>query len=304
MSGNAAFELELVTSVPRTVVRGKNFLARSGIQTAFLALSLFVISSALLFLFVLIAQLILDGWPRLEGSFFTQGPSRKAEIAGVYPALMGSLWLMGIVAVFAVPLGVGAAVYLEEYASKNKLTSFIELNIANLAGVPSIIYGLLGLQLFVRMLQLDRSVLAGGLTLSLVILPVIIIATREALRNVPRALREGALALGATQWQSIAHHVLPNATPGILTGCILAFSRAIGETAPLITMGALTYVAFAPQSPLSPFTALPIQAFNWISRPQAAFHTNAAAAISILLVVLLAFNIIAIVLRAKLERRS
>lgn len=304
MTGNASIKFELIDEFRPVLGRRKNLLARAGSESVFLAFSLFIVTSALLFLFVLIGQLILDGLPRLDASFLTQGPSRKADIAGVFPALIGSLWLMGIVAVFAVPLGVGAAVYLEEYAPKNTLTSFIELNIANLAGIPSIIYGLLGLQLFVRILDLGRSVLAGGLTLSLVVLPVIIIATREALRNVPKSLREGALALGATQWQSIAHHVLPNATPGILTGCILAFSRAIGETAPLITMGALTYVAFAPKSPLDAFTALPIQAFNWVSRPQAAFHINAAAAISILLVVLLAFNIIAVVLRARLERRS
>lgn len=282
----------------------KNLLAYPQAERVFIAIALMVVSSALLFLCVLLVQLLLDGMPRLEPSFFTSSPSRVADRAGIFPALMGSLWLMGIVAMFAVPLGVGAAVYLEEYAPKNRLTSFIELNIANLAGVPSIIYGLLGLQLFVRVCGFDRSVLSGGLTLSLVVLPVIIIAAREALRNVPKALREGALALGATQWQSILHHVLPNATPGILTGCILAFSRAIGETAPLITMGALTYVAFAPQTPLSAFTALPIQAFNWISRPQAAFHTNAAAAISVLLVVLLSFNVLAVILRAKLERRS
>ena len=282
----------------------KNLLAYPQAERVFIAIALTVVSGALLFLCVLLVQLLLDGMPRLEPSFFTGSPSRVADRAGIFPALMGSLWLMGIVAVFAVPLGVGAAVYLEEYAPKNRLTSFIELNIANLAGVPSIIYGLLGLQLFVRVCGFDRSVLSGGLTLSLVVLPVIIIAAREALRNVPKALREGALALGATQWQSIFHHVLPNATPGILTGCILAFSRAIGETAPLITMGALTYVAFAPQTPLSAFTALPIQAFNWISRPQAAFHTNAAAAISVLLVVLLSFNVLAVILRAKLERRS
>lgn len=293
-----------IESVQISVPTRTPWLATKVSERVFLAAALLIVTAALLFLFALIAQLILDGLPRIEGSFFTAGPSRNAERAGIFPALMGSLWLMGIVATFAVPLGIGAAVYLEEYAPKNRLTAFIELNIANLAGVPSIIYGLLGLQLFVRTFDLGRSVMAGGLTLSLVVLPVIIIASREALRTVPRALREGALALGATQWQSIFHHVLPNALPGILTGCILAFSRAIGETAPLITMGALTYVAFAPTDPLSPFTALPIQAFNWISRPQAAFHTNAAAAISVLLVVLLSFNVLAIVLRAKLERRS
>jgi len=291
-------------STPHTPLTRRNILARPQSESLFVAFSLLIVSGALLFLCVLIVQLLIDGLPRFELSFFTGTPSRIAERAGIFPALMGSLWLMGIVAIFAVPLGVGAAVYLEEYAPKNWLTGFIELNIANLAGVPSIIYGLLGLQLFVRICGFERSVLSGGLTLSLVVLPVIIIAAREALRNVPKSLREGALALGATQWQSIFHHVLPNATPGILTGCILAFSRAIGETAPLITMGALTYVATAPSTPLSAFTALPIQAFNWISRPQAAFHTNAAAAISLLLVVLLTFNIIAVILRAKLERRN
>ena len=218
-------------------------------------------------------------------------------------ALVGSSYLMLLTASISFPLGVGAAIYLEEFAPKNLFTRFIELNIANLAAVPSIIYGILGLQLFVRICGLDRSLLAGALTMSLLVLPIIIISARESLKRVPDSIREAALSLGATKWEAVKHHVFPSALPGILTGCILAFSRAIGETAPLIAIGALTYMAFLPDSIFSAFTALPIQAFNWISRPQTAFHENAAAAIIVLLVILLAMNIVAVLLRAKFERR-
>ena len=204
----------------------------------------------------------------------------------------------------ALPLGVGAALYLEEYGTRGRFARLVELCIANLAGVPSIIYGILGLQVFVRALGFDRSILSGALTLALLALPVIIMTTREALRTVPKGYREGALALGATQWQTIWTQVLPVALPGIATGCILAFSRTIGETAPLITLGALTYVAEVPDSVLSPFTALPIQAFNWLSRPQPEFHTNAAAAITVLLAFMLLMNGVAIVLRMKFQRRQ
>jgi phosphate transport system permease protein len=201
-------------------------------------------------------------------------------------------------------LGIGAAVYLEEYGKKNHFAKILELCIANLAGVPSVIYGILGLQVFVRTLGFQRSVLSGALTLALLVLPIIIMATREALRTVPKGYREGALALGATKWQTVWTQVLPVALPGIATGCILAFSRAIGETAPLITLGALTYVAQVPDSIFSPFTALPIQAFNWLSRPQTAFHTNAAAAITVLLTFMIALNLIAIVIRARFQKRQ
>ncbi len=239
----------------------------------------------------------------LSWSFFTRYPSRFPEQAGIRSALLGTLWVMGLTALFAVPLGVAAAIYLEEYAPRNRLTRLIELNINNLAGVPSIIYGLLGLELFVRGLRLERSILAGALTLSLLILPILITASREALRAVPMSLREAAFALGATRWQVIRHQVLPVAFPGILTGMILALSRAIGETAPLITIGALTFIAFDPRSPSDPFTVLPIQIFNWISRPQADFHARAAGAILVLLAVLLSMNSLAIYLRHRLQRR-
>ncbi len=251
-----------------------------------------------------------EGLPRLSWQFLTSFPSRRPARAGILSPLVGSLWLMGLTAVIAFPLGVGAALYLEEYAPKNRLTRFIEINIANLAGVPSIIYGLLGLQLFVRILgpiTNGRTILAGGLTMSLLVMPVIIIATREALKAVPDSLRQAGLALGATRWEVIRDHVLPMAMPGILTGTILALSRAIGETAPLITIGALTYIAYLPPASLealrTPFTVLPIQIFNWVSRPQAGFHVNAAAGIIVLLAVLFAMNAVAIVLRNRYRRR-
>ncbi len=266
-----------------------------------LARSLILIS--LLILLILLVDIFIDGLPRLNLSFLTSFPSRRPEQAGIYAALIGSLYLILLTAFFSILLGVGAAIYLEEYAPKNWLTRLIELNIANLAGVPSIIYGLLGLQLFVRVLNLERSLISGALTLTLLILPVIIISSREALRRVPRTIRDASIALGATKWQTIYHQVLPVAIPGVMTGCILAFSRAIGETAPLITMGALTYVAFVPDSLYSPFTAIPIQAFNWLSRPQEAFHANAAAAIMILLIMLLSMNALAVFIRNRFEKQ-
>lgn len=280
------------------------FLARRSAELVFQGIALLSIITALTVIGALIGQTVYDGSSRLSWHFLTSPPSRNPAQAGIYPALMGSFYLMGLLLVIALPLGVGAAVYLEEYAPKNRLTRLIELNIANLAGVPSIIYGLLGLDLFVRVLQLGRSLIAGALILSLLILPIVIMSAREAIKTVPRSIREASLALGATKWQTIWHNVLPNAFPGIMTGCILAFSRAIGETAPLVTMGALTYVAFAPDNLFSPFTALPIQAFNWVSRPQAAFHENAAAAIMVLLVLLLGMNSIAILLRQKMQRKA
>ncbi|HVL69462.1 MAG TPA: phosphate ABC transporter permease PstA [Vicinamibacterales bacterium] len=244
-----------------------------------------------------------DGLGRLSWSFLTSYPSRRAADAGILPALAGSLFVVTLTALIAVPLGVSAAIYLEEYGGRGRLARLIEINIANLAGVPSIIYGLLGLGLFVRLMQMERSVLAGASTLALLALPVIILATREALRAVPPSLREASYALGATKWQTTWHQVLPAALPGIFTGLILALSRTIGETAPLITIGALTYVPFVPTDVWSPFTVLPIQIFNWVSRPQAAFAENAAAGILVLLVVLLAMNACAIVLRDRLQRR-
>jgi phosphate transport system permease protein len=274
----------------------------------------------LVVLCVLLADVLMDGLKRINWDFFTSFPSRKAEKAGILSAWTGTLWIMVTTALFAIPIGIAAAIYLEEYAKKNKLTDFIEINIANLAGVPSVIYGLLGLGLFVRFMQLERSVLAGGLTLTLLVLPIVILSTREALRTVPFSIREAAYALGATKWQAIRYQVLPAALGNIMTGIILAMSRAVGETAPLITLGALTYIPFVPQSPVSftpqapfvhlslkgfmdPFTVLPIQIFNWVSRPQKAFLTNAAAGIIVLLVITLAMNAVAIFLRHKYQKR-
>jgi phosphate transport system permease protein len=265
---------------------------------------LLVMLLALAALAALLYDLLHDGLGRISWQFLTSYPSRNASQAGILAALVGSIYVVGLTAAIAVPLGVGAAIHLEEYGGRGRLSRLIEVNIANLAGVPSIIYGLLGLGLFVRLMQMERSVLAGGCTLALLALPVIIMSTREALRAVPKSLREASYALGATKWQTIRYQVLPAAFPGILTGLILALSRAIGETAPLITIGALTYVPFLPNDIWSPFTVLPIQIFNWVSRPQAAFAENAAAGIVVLLALLLAMNAVAIVLRDRFQRRS
>jgi phosphate transport system permease protein len=230
-------------------------------------------------------------------------PSRRARRAGIWPALWGTLYLVGITAIIAIPVGVGAALYLQEYGGKQRIASIIELNIANLAGVPSVIYGLLGLELFVRVFAFGSSVLAGGCTLALLVLPIVIISTREALRTVPNDLREAALGLGATRWQVIRHVVLPLALPGILTGAILSVSRAIGETALLILVGAVVFITFAPEGIDSQFTALPIQIFNWVSMPQKGFMENAAAGIIILLATLLTINLLAILLRNHFQRK-
>ena len=279
-------------------------LARPITEKLFLLVARGIITLALVILLALIADVVMDGLDRLSWEFLTSFPSRKAENAGILAAWTGSLWLLLLTITFALPLGVGAAVYLEEYRTKGPITKLIEVCIANLAGVPSVIYGILGLQVFVRALGFERSLLSGALTLALLVLPIIIMASREALRTVPKGYREGALALGATRWQTTWTQVLPVAIPGIATGCILAFSRAIGETAPLITLGALTYVAQVPDSVFSPFTALPIQAFNWLSRPQPEFHTNAAAAITVLLSFMIMLNLVAILIRTKYQRRQ
>jgi phosphate transport system permease protein len=265
---------------------------------------LLVMLLALAALAALLYDIARDGLGRLSWQFITSYPSRRAADAGIFPALIGSIYVIVLTALMTVPLGVGAAVYLEEYGTHTRLARIIEINIANLAGVPSIIYGLLGLGLFVRLFGMGRSLLAGACTLALLVLPTIIISTREALRAVPKSLREGSYALGATKWQTIQYQVLPAALPGLLTGLILALSRAIGETAPLITIGALTYVPFVPDSLFSPFTVLPIQIFNWVSRPQAAFAENAAAGILVLLVLLLAMNGVAVVLRDRFQQRA
>ncbi len=251
---------------------------------------------------LLLFNVAAGGISRLSWAFLPSYPSRRASAAGILPALAGSIYVIGLTALMAVPVGLAAAVYLEEYGTHSRLARLVELNISNLAGVPSIIYGLLGLGLFVRALGWERSVLAGAATLALLVLPIVILATREALRAVSPSLREASYALGATKWQTIWQVVLPVAMPGILTGVILAVSRAIGETAPLITIGALTYVPFVPDSIWSAFTVLPIQIFNWVSRPQAEFAQNAAAGILVLLVLLLTLNGVAIWLRDRYHR--
>jgi phosphate transport system permease protein len=254
-------------------------------------------------LLAILGKLFADGLTRINWQFLTSFPSRRPEEAGIFSAWVGTLYVMFLTAAIALPLGIGAAIYLEEFASRNWFTRLVELNINNLAGIPAIIYGLLGLQVFVRWFRMGESVLAGACTLAIMSLPVIIVASREALRAVPVSIREAALALGATRWQTVRDHVLPLAIPGILTGTILALSRAIGEAAPLVTIGALTFVAFLPKSPLDPFTVLPIQAYNWVSRPQPEFHRNAAAALIVLLALLLLMNSIAIYLRNRYQQR-
>ena len=266
--------------------------------------SMLTLVVALAALATLVYDIVADGAGRLSWTFLTTFPSRNAEDAGVFHALMGSIWVIALTAAFALPVGVAAAIYLEEYGTRSRMARFIELNIANLAAVPSIIYGLLGLGLFVRLMGMGQSVMAGAATLALLALPVVILSTREALRTVPSSIREGSYALGATKWQTIWNQVLPMALPGVLTGLILALSRAIGETAPLITIGALTYIPFAPDSVWSKFTVLPIQIFNWVSRPQAGFHTNAAAAILVLLALLLSMNAVAIIVRDRFQRQG
>ena len=252
---------------------------------------------AVVVLALLLYDIFTDGYRWVDAQFLNSFPSRFPEKAGIKSALVGTLWLVGFTAIIAIPTGVLAAIYLEEYAPKNRLTHFIEVNIANLAGVPSIVFGILGLAIFVRFFGLGRSVIAGALTMSLLILPVIIIAAKEAIRSVPSSLRQAAFALGATRWQVVRAHVLPSAMPGILTGVILALSRAIGETAPLIMIGALTFVAFLPSGPMDEFTALPIQIFNWTARPQETFHELAAGGIIVLLAVLLLMNALAVFIR-------
>jgi phosphate transport system permease protein len=276
---------------------------RRWLDVAFQALSLLVLLLALAALAALIVDVVRDGAGRLSWDFINGYPSRRASQAGIFPALAGSIFIILLTALLALPIGVAAAIYLEEYGKRNFVSRAIEINITNLAAVPSIIYGLLGLGVFVRLMGMGRSVIAGAATLALLALPVVILSTREALRAVPGSIREGSYALGATKWQTIWHQVLPVATPGILTGLILSLSRAIGETAPLITMGALTYVSFAPDSIWSSFTVLPIQIFNWVSRPQRDFHANAAAGILLLMALLLTMNGLAIWLRDRYQKK-
>jgi phosphate transport system permease protein len=274
-------------------------------DVAFRGVLLTCLALSFLLLAVLFYDVVRDGAGALDADFLTSFASFDPDIAGAEAAIMGTLWLMGVCALFIVPVGVATALYLEEYADPRRWWNrFVEVNIQNLAAVPSIVYGILGLAFLVRgPLSLGRTVLAGGLTLALLVLPVVIIAAREAIRAVPSSIREGSMALGATQWQTIRRQVLPAAVPGIATGVILALSRAIGETAPLILVGAASYVAFNPTSLDSGFTALPLQIFDWISRPQEEFHLLAAAAILVLLTILLLMNSVAIWLRNRFEQR-
>lgn len=260
--------------------------------------------SSVLVLVVLLFQVCVDGFAWLDWEFLNSFPSRFPDRAGIKSALVGTLWLISLVAVVSIPVGVSTALYLEEFAPKGRVSKLIEVNIANLAGVPSIVYGILGLAVFVRYFSFGRSLISGALTMSLLILPIIIIASREAIKTVPMSIRYAALSLGATRWQTTWAHVLPASFPGIMTGVILSLSRAIGETAPIIMIGALTFVAFLPQGPMDSFTVLPIQIYNWVARPQPEFHDLAAAGIIVLLAVLLMMNATAIYIRSRTERRQ
>lgn len=281
----------------------------------FLVIGVLALMIAVLTFFALFAQMVIDGMPRLTWDFFTSFPSRRPESAGILSAWVGTTLVMLVTAISAVPLGIGAGIYLEEYAAKNIYTEIIEINVTNLAGVPSIIYGLLALGLFVYQLGFGQSILSAGLALALLILPIVIVATREAIRSIPTSIREGAYALGATKWQTVSDHILPYSSAGILTGVIIGLARAIGETAPIITIGALTFIAFLPPSPIknefpyvsfewleAPFTVMPIQMFNWVSRPEEEFHFNAAAAGLVLVVMTLAMNGLAIYLRYRMRK--
>ena len=289
---------------------------RKNMDKLFVVIGLFILMSCLGLLALLFLDLVRDGAERFGWDFLTQFPSRKAERAGILSAWVGTSMIMLVTALVALPVGVAAAIYLEEYAPKNWFTGVIEINVTNLAGVPSIVYGLLALGLFVYQFGLGQTVLSAGLTLALLILPIIIVGTREALRAVPKAIREAAYGLGATRWEVTKDHVLPYSTGGVLTGLILGLSRAIGETAPIITIGALSFIAFLPNSPISgqfpfvnfewlksEFTAMPIQIFNWVSRPDQAFQQNAAAAAAILLAMTLAMNAIAIWIRYRFRKK-
>jgi phosphate transport system permease protein len=285
-------------------------------DVVFAVLALMLLLFSLLTLLALIIDLAQTGIPRISWDFLTSFPSRFADRAGILSAWVGTLCVMMVTCLCAIPLGVAAGVYLEEYAPKNFLTGFIELNIVNLAGIPSITFGLMALGLFVYRFGFGHSILTAGLTLGLLVLPIVIVATREALRTIPSSIREAAAGVGATKWQVIQHHLLPYSTGGILTGVIISLSRAIGETAPLITIGAMTFIAFLPTAPIKsefpyvtgqflmdPFTVMPIQMFNWISRPQPEFHVNAAATGMILLAMTLLLNGVAIFIRARFRKR-
>jgi phosphate transport system permease protein len=303
-------------TIPEKIIALRALIAKHKRYDAlFAALGILALSIGVFTLAALLLNMAIDGIPRLNLDFFTSFPSRKAENAGILSAWVGSILVMLVTALAAIPLGIASAVYLEEYARKNWLTAIIEINISNLAGVPSIVYGLLALGVFVYALGFGQSILSAGLTLALLILPVIIVATREAIRSIPVGIREAAYGVGATKWQVTSEHIVPYSMPGILTGVIIGLARAIGETAPIITIGALTFIAFLPPSPLSgefpflsiewiksAFTVMPIQMFNWTSRPEEAFQKNAAAAGLVLVVMTLSMNAAAIWLRYRLRK--
>ena len=255
-------------------------------------------------LLILLGQIFTQGVGMLTWTFVSSYPSRHPDQAGILAALVGSVWLMGLTGILAIPFGIGTAIYLEEYASKNKFTQFIEINISNLAGVPSIVYGLLGLAVFVEWMNMGRTLIAGALTMALLVMPIVILASREAIRQVPISHREAAYALGATRWEVVKSIVLPSAIPGIMTGAILSMSRAVGEAAPVLAISALVYLTFVPTDPLDRFTVMPIQIYNWISRPQDEFRELAASGIILLLVVLLSMNSVAIYIRSKYQTKS
>ena len=307
---------EMAAPKSQSPIDSQRLRTRRRREKFFVAFGLASTLVGLITLAALLADLIIVGGPRLSWEFFTNFPSRRAGSAGILSAWVGSVLVILVTASIGVPLGVAAGIYLEEYARKNWITNIIEVNVSNLAAVPSIIYGLLALGLFVYGLGTGRSVLTAGLTLALLILPIVIVATRESIRAVPWSLREAAYGIGATKLQVTRHHVLPAAIPGVLTGVIIGVSRALGETAPLITIGALTFIAFLPEPPIQSefpfisfnwlfdgFTVLPIQAFNWISRPGRDFHANAAAAGLVLLALTLSLNAIAIFFRYRLRKR-
>ncbi|MWC28549.1 phosphate ABC transporter permease PstA [Paenibacillus sp. MMS18-CY102] len=280
----------------------KQIAKRRRIDWVLRILFLFATSIGVLALMALLTDIVMDGLSRLQPELFNNFPSRRATQAGMKSAIVGTLYMLAIMLPLSFTLGVGAAIYLEEYAKKNRLTRIIQLNISTLAGVPSIVYGILGLTIFVRMMHLDRSLLSGAFTMTLLVLPIIIVSAQEAIRAVPKSRRDASFALGATKWQTVARSVLPSSISGILTGVILAMSRAIGETAPLVMIGALTFVAFLPDSPMDSFTVMPIQIYNWVSRPQEAFQELAAAGIIVLLAMLLLMNFSAIMLRNKYNK--
>ena len=293
---------QVIGDSSRRLAPRRNF--RRAVGGALYILFLSSVCVGILGLSVLVFEVVTNGLPWLNWQFITDYPSRHPDEAGLFPALMGTIWLMVLTALFTVPVGVGAAIYLEEYAPRNLFTPIIEINVSNLAGVPSIVYGLLGLALFVTWFELGRSILAGAMTLSLLVLPIVILSSREAIRAVPDSYRQAAYAMGADQWQVIKGVVLPSAVPGILTGTILAMSRAIGEAAPVIAISALVYLTFVPGHPMERFTVLPIQIYNWVSRPQEDFRGLAAAGIIVLLVILLTMNAIAVFLRNRYQIRS